>query len=77
MGLRLYTQREGEDKEYEEDAVTTILFAVAIFFLAAWLETIVWNAVVPVIFHLPIIKYWQTVLLSVLVNLFIGRWARA
>ncbi|MEI8135081.1 MAG: hypothetical protein WCH46_08430 [bacterium] len=49
-----------------------VLFFVAFIFLFGFISMSLWNALVPELFHGPILTYWQTIGLLVLSKIFFG-----
>lgn len=49
-----------------------IPIALAALFLFSLITMLLWNALMPQIFHLPVITYWQAIGLLILARLFFG-----
>lgn len=47
------------------------MFIIAIFLLG-WIVMLLWNALIPVLFHGPVLDYWQAVGLLVLTRVLVG-----
>lgn len=45
------------------------LIGIGIAFLSAWFIMLLWNAVIPAIFGLPVITYWQAFGIKILTGL--------
>ena len=46
--------------------VAVLIIIVGVIIAVAWITQIVWNAVMPDVFGLPIITFWQALLLQIL-----------
>lgn len=53
--------------------VAAAVLVAAMLFFRAWLIQICWNYVMPYIFGLPVLTYWQAFAVGVLSSLIIGR----
>ena len=49
--------------------VAGVVFGVAIAFLLGWVIENLWNALIPQLFHGPVISYWQAIGLFILSHL--------
>lgn len=53
-------------------AVLVIVVVIAVFGLSGWLTMWAWNIVMPFLFNLPVINFWQAIGINVLIGLFKG-----
>lgn len=49
-----------------------LVFATAGVAAFGWIVTLLWNALLPMIFHLPVISFWQGIGLLILSKIFFG-----
>lgn len=53
-----------------------LVFVIAMEFLVAWVAQFLWNALVPSVFHGPVLTYWQA-FIGVCLLSFIGNFFRS
>ncbi len=81
--IRIYGKKNGDDKKKTPDAfvivgmiVLVVLVTAVVVALAGLLVRWLWNQLMPGIFNLPSLSYWQAVGLFVLAQLFFGAGAK-
>ena len=66
--------RESEEESLK--AVLTLLLAISLSLLINFPVMWLWNWLMPMIFHLPTLTYWQIYGLTILVSLFTSSFRR-
>ena len=67
------TSRSGKIVHCAGHAVFAVLAVGAVALLFGWVTMTAWNAVIPSVFNLPLITFWQAVGLMILGRILVGR----